>query len=574
MKLFSAIGLLGLSLWSIAVPAQTIPPNFREVLRNPCVIAQLKVDGRLQSPYANMRGGTYAVTVPTYERITGTSPFGVPQFEQSTLGKANSHTFGSMNVGAGLYQGASALNAQVIQQGLGGHHTIFDFGSTLDAGLQALAAMHKSYTTTLPAGTYTLNQVSYNMQASQILVGAGIDQTKIIMPANCTLVSNAVLQFPFHDFAVVENLTIEGNGCAPPSSPSGSFGTAISILGASSAIVQNVRIIGFTGPIDAIALDSVKHFLVRNVHVTQRKSTTHSHCILVAKSAGLSTDGVISGNTCVGGGLLISSGSVRIYGNDISGWNYGAGVTLNAEASPEAMVFGNTIHDSGKAADADGTYPNGIEDWGDGTVVADNNIYNVASSCIFSGNSQNQIVGNRCYSASQAGAPGGNVAYANTGSSNNFFGNAVIPDMSGDVLFGYADGSGSTANALSGNSFWGVTAPYKLSSTTSTAFGSIFFDDAGRWLNTDYQFYGAAWALTVRKGTGTEIIALYGSGGQPGTIRMPASPPPGQEIRFVFPEATTLTWTPASGQSITSAPASVVAGEVITATYNAGSWYF
>ena len=128
------------------------------------------------------------------------------------------------------------------------------------------------------------------------------------------------------------------------------------------------------------------------------------------------------------------------------------------------MVSGNLTYDRATDIDQDGTWPNGIEGWGERQVTSGNTIANVAGSCIFVGGRGQRNTDNVCTGAGKrsdgAGAPAIQIGYVSAtqnGSSSCLLHNRCGTTAPEQLTFGLSDQAGvvgvyapSHANAFAG----------------------------------------------------------------------------------------------------------------------------
>ena len=152
-------------------------------------------------------------------------------------------------------------------------------------------------------------------------------------------------------------------------------------------------------------------------------ATDFNQAFLVSESARTVVDGEFAFNRCVGSATNFAGANLSIHHNDISGWGFGAGVTI--EQTPN--TYGNSIrankcHSSLNVVDVNGYCPAGIENWGYNSEISYNVLYGNAGAGMDQGGKMCRVIGNICYNNGQnMPSPGisnryGNATYNASGS--------------------------------------------------------------------------------------------------------------------------------------------------------------
>jgi hypothetical protein len=94
-------------------------------------------------------------------------------------------------------------------------------------------------------------------------------------------------------------------------------------------------------------------------------------------------DGLIDSNDCDGSGMELSTYNMKVTKNVVRNFFFGGGLTID-QGAYNFEVIGNRVHDS-SGSDITGTFPSGIENWGERSVVSGNICYNNSSAGISHG---------------------------------------------------------------------------------------------------------------------------------------------------------------------------------------------
>ena len=191
--------------------------------------------------------------------------------------------------------------------------------------------------------------------------------------------------------------------------------------------------------------------------------------------------GSIRNNTLVNTNMLLNCVSqYTITGNDVSGWGVGAGIGLGFVGtncnSSNNTISNNSLHDSQPNQDMFSIAPNGIENWGDRTVIQGNRIWNNAGAAVANGGQNSIISGNEAWDNNVALTAGGGAAYGANRSSatvnadgSTYIGNKAWDSGVGRQNYGFADQTLVNNITVLNNDFSRVvTAPYLINSSSTT----------------------------------------------------------------------------------------------------------
>lgn len=244
----------------------------------------------------------------------------------------------------------------------------------------------------------------------------------------------------------------------------------------------NNEILNLTGI--GLVCNNVQRFLIDKNYITRATpSTSYNQAINIESSAGQSADGTISNNTCVGSGTDFSGIRLKIVKNSISGWSFGAGITIEQSTTSESYTIdGNYCFGSIGGPDVNATYPLGIEMWGAYSTVTNNQCYSNSGDGIAIGGVHSICRGNICFNNGQVGGGNGITARYGNASYNASYsiidGNTCFDTQSTHTQdYGYAEQAGglqymtvSQSNNFDGSN---LTAPTLLNSSVSSMLGPV-----------------------------------------------------------------------------------------------------
>jgi hypothetical protein len=396
--------------------------------------------------------------------------------------------------------------------------------------LSTLKALSSSPTVYFPAGTYMIGCPSIQtMQSAISLVGDGQGITTLKLSAACALPSTNIFAWVNKSGVRISGLTLDLNNAT-----SAALNGIIAFNAVSNSRIDHVSVIN--GGTNMLLLNSAAGAggssnitIEDNYLALSSPSTTQNECINTSASGGGGlTNYHIQRNVCVNTAMELSMSYSDIRDNEISGWAFGSGITVNQDTSTHNLVIsGNNIHDSAVTFDVNSTYPSGIEAYAADSVVSSNTCNTLASVCVVYGGQRSAIVGNQAYGMGKRndahGAAGFSAFYVNATYNCNgclFASNTASDDGSGDETYGYQDvNSTSSTVTIIGNNFSG------------NAVGTVQILGAGH--NVDNASVGALpplWAQTAVVATpggnvghsytpGSEIIN-FGGGTTPSPARL------------------------------------------------------
>lgn len=172
----------------------------------------------------------------------------------------------------------------------------------------------------------------------------------------------------------VSDFTFDGSDAGTSlTPPNGTMLCSQAVTGLSYDHIELTRMYGTFG----MSVQGVTNFNISDNTITlTTPRTTQNQCIL-ATAALQNSNGFISKNICVGSAIEYDGTNIVVVGNEVSGWKFGGGITTGPCSGCGIIdghnsIIGNTLHDSGTAADSNLTFPLGIEDWGPFDTVVGN----------------------------------------------------------------------------------------------------------------------------------------------------------------------------------------------------------
>jgi hypothetical protein len=280
---------------------------------------------------------------------------------------------------------------------------------------------------TCKVGGSTINIIKSNTW----LHGSGIGSTILQLPPGSSF-SNAIIEAngPLTNIQI-SALMIDGYNNTAANAAN------IFIQGVTGVSVDNIaitRMYGYFG----IALQGVTNFNVSDNECTLTTArTTQNECI-IATQALQNQNGTIDGNVLVNSGMEIDGENIQIADNDISGWNFGGGITMGPApyGNVTTLTFNNSIvdnqvHDSGMGPDSNSNYPDGLEIWSYNSTIVHNTAWNNAAAGIYAGGENDIVVGNVTHDngqniASMTGRSGIFIQYHSNATPSAFGANAII----------------------------------------------------------------------------------------------------------------------------------------------------
>ena len=323
-----------------------------------------------------------------------------------------------------------------------------------------------SETVSLPGGAHPFAPMPFVAASSISLTGSQASPTILRLPKG-SVCSRGFFRWVNAHHVTIKDLTIDLNGATAPNG----ICPVINVTGGSGFMIDNVHVVqagagrwillSINGASDGKVLNS--SFQASAIQTVQNQglnvSTSYGHVI----------NWSFTGNTFVNTGVALSGFGTRFSRNTIRGWGYGAGVSVGKSTSDQVLISDNTISDSGRQRDADGIFPNGIEDWGINTTIVNNRITDVAANGIYIGGRNGRVCGNTINGSGKRadgiGAPGIQVGYvgpAANGDGSVLIRNRVLDDGSGTTSVGFADMPSTRGVILQENDFGNVHIPTRI----------------------------------------------------------------------------------------------------------------
>ena len=175
-------------------------------------------------------------------------------------------------------------------------------------------------------------------------------------------------------------------------------------------------------------------------------------------------------------GTDFSGSDAIIARNVISGWGYGAGITIEQGAT-RLVIDANRCSFSANVLDSNAYTPAGIENWASYSQVTNNQCHYNAGAGIHSAGSSCVVTGNSCVNNGQYSGSGvitnyrcgiiSRYASANfNGGSSLIANNNCVDTGGGTQLWGYTDDGANVAGVtVADNIFFGATAPMNANGT-------------------------------------------------------------------------------------------------------------
>lgn len=371
--------------------------------------------------------------------------------------------------------GAAAMQAARTNLGLGPAVSILDYPSADPTGGTSSDSAFTSCVTSgkncyIPAGTFLISCTAHNTNAGITVFGDGWRNSTLRLTASCALGTGGIINLAnVQDISLDMNLATAAASTRIISNYNG--GSAVA-----APIYSGLRIFNGAGPnmflIQVNAPVTVANAVVKNnfLSVNAASSTVNNHCILFSNGGASITSGQITQNVCVNNSIDIAASNVVIEDNDVSGWNFKAGIQLEQTSDTNNNhIINNRLHNSGTAIDVTGSPANGIVNWGKSSEINSNRCWLVGGACIDNGGQNSLISGNWALNNETRVDAGGNVAYFTfyqdatfNGNGSSWIGNYGTDDrgVSARQVGGYQDMAGNTNIQLIGNSFPGATIPY------------------------------------------------------------------------------------------------------------------
>lgn len=310
------------------------------------------------------------------------------------------------NLGCGSFNACSATatsgtSPETIANFMADYRTAQSFGAVGDGSTDNTAAFTAIFGVTsatevyFPCGTYKIaGAISLSTSHPLALIGQNKSCVTVNFGAATQLAANA-FSWVGGTFGEVAGITFDlGNMVAPAALKD--------FIAAGNAVtfnVHDIRIINAPALLLIVqaATNSPAFWIERNDIEMTAGATTQNQCINVSSTSGSGTTfGVINGNKCVNSGMLVDGSNISITNNDVSGYKFGGGIVVAADAtySFKINISGNSLHDSGTGADVNSTFPNGIESWASRSTISHNRLWNNASCGVSLGGQYVNVSGN------------------------------------------------------------------------------------------------------------------------------------------------------------------------------------
>ena len=272
------------------------------------------------------------------------------------------------------------------------------------AALTRLAADTTSPTVYFPAGTYMISSTTAIEMASSVsMIGAGQGATTLKLTADGSLPSVWMFDWTGRSGFKISGLTIDLNGATRTGLPA----AIIRSRSSTDWSVDHVSVIN--GSTNMALIDGVagsggvaRYNISDNYLALKAPSTSGNWGIMLSDAGGGGiTGGKVLRNNLVNTAIFADVNHTTFDGNTITGWGYGGGITLaaNASNSHDNKVTANYIHDSQTTTDVDITAACGIENWSRSSTLASNHIDHVGADGIANMGANSTISDNWIYAA-------------------------------------------------------------------------------------------------------------------------------------------------------------------------------
>ena len=354
--------------------------------------------------------------------------------------------------------------ATTVAGKLGQYVSLKDFGCVLDGVTDDTAALTTALNSGLPLfhpGGIALISSGINVTPGVKVCLYGIKGQSVIKAAatfNGALY-NGMIQVTSATNFQITGINFNRNAQSAQTGPP-NYDACLLLFTCSNFLVQNCN---FTNAFAfGLIIGGGQTFWVDQCYFQQAyPSTWQNEGIYITDDSRISQDGHVTKNILIGTGMDLKVWRCEVSGNDVSGWNFGAGITTEQDSGNNAYyrIIGNVVHDGGTAIDHDATYPAAIENWAFSSVIANNVIYNIGSSGIGSGGELCTITGNYIDHCGMSGAIGvygasivsryGSATY--NGNGTTIIGNTLVDtNVSATTTYFYADENSSISRVLLG----------------------------------------------------------------------------------------------------------------------------
>ena len=249
------------------------------------------------------------------------------------------------------------------------------------------AAFALGKTLWFPAGTYMVNAHIYGLKAAWL----GEAGTTVKASASLTLNNEAMLTW-----ATSEDISVRDMAFDLQSRPVTVGSEAVlAFVNCGGFDVTNCRVLNLTGC--GITVNGGQRFrIVGNFISKAAASGTYNQAVLISSSSRQSHIGHIAQNRLFNSALFACAVDCHIVDNYIGGWGFGGGVTTQQDSANSLRyhIIDNVIENSLTTADANATFPSGIENWAAYSVIQGNHCANCASGGISQGGQYCVVRGN------------------------------------------------------------------------------------------------------------------------------------------------------------------------------------
>lgn len=316
-------------------------------------------------------------------------------------------------------QGLVVSNGSIWTNLAGGAINVLNFGadpSGLTDSTAAIAAADaaafaaKGYVF-FPAGTYSIKLPTGGVGGQSILASGaswiGVGRNLSILKSVAGTYLNAQKMIYFLNKS---NFQVFGMGfdMSLVTGPTGSVCSFILVYGSTNWAIDNCSFTGISVYMLGVYANGGDKWAIRNSYFYMPSPTGigANQAINIQVNSGTHT---VSQNVCIGTGIFTGSSNGSFIDNLVTGWAYGGGIVLGVPPCnlTGIKVIGNTCVNSGAyGVDVNNTYPDGIECWGQQSLIIGNVCSNNSGAGITASGYGTNVIGNQCVNNGQQQASG------------------------------------------------------------------------------------------------------------------------------------------------------------------------
>jgi hypothetical protein len=295
--------------------------------------------------------------------------------------------------------------------GLSGYYSVVDYGATGNGSTDDTAAIQAADTAATEAGgTVWFPPGTYKINASGVTgggaswKGASKKASKLVAAAVTWTFGNGMLTLNTKSDVTISDLTFDfGN---PTFSSSLNY-PCIAITSGTRIVVRDCEILNLRTYCSGVMLSGTSSYCTIENNYINLPSPSANYSQAIASSGATTMHNSILNNVCVGSAMYFEGQYYTVKGNHIRNWQFGGGITCAVPpAGAENFVITDNVIAYSSGIDVNSTYPSGIEFWGNGSVISNNNISYMSGSGISFSGSNNTLCGNVIRNSGQGLANG------------------------------------------------------------------------------------------------------------------------------------------------------------------------